>query len=56
MKTIRDPDAVLAGGLAAIRAQFQVPGGFPPEVLAAAEAAAATHPRSACGPHRPARS
>lgn len=40
LRTVRDPDAVLAGGLAAIRAQFQVPGGFPAEVEAAAAAAA----------------
>jgi exoribonuclease R len=40
MKALRDPDAILAGGLAAIRGEFQVPGGFPPEVLAAAETAA----------------
>ena len=40
MKALRDPDAILAGGLAAIRGEFQVPEGFPPEVLAAAQAAA----------------
>jgi exoribonuclease R len=40
VKALRDPDDVLAGGLAAIRAQFQVPAGFPAEVEAAAEAAA----------------
>jgi VacB/RNase II family 3'-5' exoribonuclease len=40
MKALRDPDAILAGGLAAIRGEFQVPDGFPPEVLAAAETAA----------------
>ena len=40
MKAIRDPDRLLADGLAAIRAQFRVPASFPPEVLAAAEAAA----------------
>jgi exoribonuclease R len=44
MKTLRDPDAALAGGLAAIRAQFQVPEGFPAEVEAAAEAAARRAP------------
>jgi len=43
-RTIRDPEAVLAGGLAAIRAQFQVPGNFPPAVLATAEAAAVRTP------------
>ena len=40
LKTLRDPDAILAGGLASIRAQFQVPAGFTDEVMAAAEAAA----------------
>jgi VacB/RNase II family 3'-5' exoribonuclease len=40
MKALRDPDAILAGGLAAIRAQYQVAADFPPEVVAAAEAAA----------------
>ena len=40
LKTLRDPDAILAGGLAALRAQFQVPEGFPPDVEAAAGAAA----------------
>ncbi|MGV3510468.1 MAG: RNB domain-containing ribonuclease [Novosphingobium sp.] len=40
MKAIHDPSGALASGLAAIRAQFQVPEGFPPEVLAAAELAA----------------
>ena len=39
MKTLRDPQQLLADGLAAIRAQFQVPDGFPPEVSAAAEVA-----------------
>ncbi|MDE2405485.1 MAG: RNB domain-containing ribonuclease [Sphingomonadales bacterium] len=40
MKALRDPDHLLAEGLAEIRAQFQVPATFPPDVLAAAEAAA----------------
>lgn len=40
MKTIRDPTHALARELAAIRAEFQVPAAFPPEVQAAAEAAA----------------
>lgn len=40
MKALRDPDRLLADGLTAIRAQFQVPESFPPEVLAAAEASA----------------
>jgi len=44
MKALRDPQKLLAGGLAEIRAQFKVPDGFPPEVLAAAEAAAARPP------------
>ena len=40
MKALRDPQQILAQGLAQIRAQFDVPDGFPAEVLAAAEAAA----------------
>lgn len=44
MKTLRDPQNLLAEGLAAIRAQYRVPQGFPPEVLAAAETAAARAP------------
>jgi len=40
MKTLCDPDAILGEALAAIRAQFQVPADFPPEVTSAAEAAA----------------
>ncbi|MFA7587558.1 MAG: RNB domain-containing ribonuclease [Novosphingobium sp.] len=40
MKILRDPQRVLSGGLAAIRAQYQVPDGFPPQVLAAADEAA----------------
>ncbi len=40
MKALRDPQQLLGDGLAAIRAQFQVPASFPPEVLAAAEVAA----------------
>jgi exoribonuclease R len=39
MKTLGDPDRSLADGLARIRAEFQVPVGFPPAVMAAAEAA-----------------
>ncbi len=39
MKTLLDPDRALADGLIQIRAEFQVPDGFPPAVLAAAEAA-----------------
>jgi len=44
LKALRDPDAVLAEGLAAIRAQFQVPADFPNEVRAAAEEAAKRPP------------
>jgi exoribonuclease R len=44
MKTLRDPQNLLAEGLAAIRGQFKVPLGFAPEVAAAAEAAAARKP------------
>ncbi|MEO6580976.1 MAG: RNB domain-containing ribonuclease [Sphingomicrobium sp.] len=40
MKTLRDPGQILQDGLAAIRAQYQLPEGFPPEVVAEAEAAA----------------
>ncbi|WP_298673510.1 RNB domain-containing ribonuclease [uncultured Sphingomonas sp.] len=39
MKTLHDPDRELTEGLAAIRAQYDVPAGFPPQVFAAAEAA-----------------
>ncbi|MFD1787616.1 RNB domain-containing ribonuclease [Sphingomonas floccifaciens] len=38
-RALLDRDAVLAAGLGAIRSEFAVPTGFPPEVLAAAEAA-----------------
>ncbi|MGN6356290.1 MAG: RNB domain-containing ribonuclease [Novosphingobium sp.] len=44
MKALRDPDRLLAEGLAVIRAQFRVPESFPPEVLTAATAAAARVP------------
>jgi exoribonuclease R len=44
MKAIADPGNALARGLAAIRAQYQVPEGFPPEVTAAAESAARRAP------------
>ncbi len=40
MKAILDPHGVLAQGLTAIRAQYQVPTGFPPQVLDAATRAA----------------
>ncbi|MFM5884989.1 MAG: RNB domain-containing ribonuclease [Novosphingobium sp.] len=44
MKALRDPDNLLSEGLAAIRAQFKVPAGFPPAVDAAAAAAAQRAP------------
>jgi len=44
MKTLVDPSNALAQGLAAIRSQFRVPPTFPPDVLAAAEAAAKRAP------------
>lgn len=44
MRSVRDPDRLLSEGLAAIRAQIQIPAGFPPAVLAAAESAAAKTP------------
>lgn len=44
MKTIRDPARALATELAAIRAEFQVPGEFPAEVLAAARIVAGRAP------------
>lgn len=44
MKTLRDPQNLLADGLAAIRGQFKVPEGFPPEVQAAAQAASQRAP------------
>ena len=37
---LRDPDCLLAEGLATLRTQFQVPASFPASVLAAAEVAA----------------
>ena len=40
MKALRDPHNLLEAGLAAIRAQFQIPDTFPPEVEAAAAIAA----------------
>jgi exoribonuclease R len=40
MKTLVDPDRMLADGLAALRTEFQVPTAYPPDVLAAAETAA----------------
>ena len=44
MKTLRDPECLLTQGLAAIRGQFKVPSQFPPDVLAAADRAAARTP------------
>ncbi|TPG12129.1 RNB domain-containing ribonuclease [Sphingomonas oligophenolica] len=44
MKTLADPQHALADGLDAIRAEFQVPDGFPPAVLAAAAEAAKRQP------------
>ncbi|HVR91942.1 MAG TPA: RNB domain-containing ribonuclease [Novosphingobium sp.] len=44
MRTVHDPDRLLAEGLAAIRGQFKVPASFPPEVLAAADRAAQKTP------------
>jgi exoribonuclease R len=40
MRSIRDPDRLLSEGLAAIRAQYRIPAGFPAPVLAVADAAA----------------
>lgn len=44
VKALVDPGDALGPGLAAIRAQFQVPASFPPDVQAAAEQAAARAP------------
>ena len=44
MKALVDPTNALATGLAAVRAQFQLPASFPPEVLAAANVAAKRPP------------
>jgi VacB/RNase II family 3'-5' exoribonuclease len=44
MKALRDPDCLLAAGLAAIRTQFKVPEGFSPEVEAAAAEASRRTP------------
>ena len=44
MRAIADPTNALGRGLAAIRRQFQIPDGFPPEVLGAADIAAARVP------------
>jgi exoribonuclease R len=44
LKAIYDRPRALSDGLAAIRSQFQLPAGFPPDVEAAAEAAARRAP------------
>lgn len=44
MKALCDPENALGCGLAAIRAQFKVPGAFPPDVAAAADIAARRAP------------
>lgn len=44
MKALRDPDRLLSAGLAAVRQQYKVPAHFPPEVDAAAKAAAQRTP------------
>ena len=44
MKTLVDPDRALADALVQIRTEFQVPAGFPPSVLAAADAAIRRRP------------
>ena len=44
MKTLIDPADALGPGLARVREEFQVPAGFPPAVLAAAEIAAQRTP------------
>ena len=44
MRILRDPDCLLAEGLAILRSQFQVPADFPAPVLAAAQAAAQRRP------------
>ena len=44
MKTLIDPGNALSQGLAALRVRFKVPEGFPPEVVAAAQAAAQRAP------------
>lgn len=44
MKTLHDPQRLLADGLIRIREEFSVPTGFAPEVLAAAETASRRRP------------
>lgn len=44
MKTLVDPDNALAQGMAELRRRYKVPEQFPPQVLAAAEAAARRAP------------
>jgi len=44
MRILRDPDCLLAEGLATLRVQFQVPATFPEPVLAAAQVSAQRQP------------
>lgn len=44
MKSLTDPSQALATGLAKIRTEFHVPDGFPPDVIALAQAAARREP------------
>ncbi|AZO38129.1 MAG: RNB domain-containing ribonuclease [Mesorhizobium sp.] len=44
MKSLTDPSQALSTGLTKIRTEFHVPDGFPPEVMAAAQAAAKRAP------------
>lgn len=44
MKALRDRQGLLATGMASIRAEYQVPAGFPPGVIGAAQAAALRPP------------
>ncbi|MEW6632878.1 MAG: RNB domain-containing ribonuclease [Pseudomonadota bacterium] len=44
MKSLTDPTQALSAGLAKIRTEFHVPDGFPPDVMAAANAAAKRAP------------
>lgn len=44
VRTIIDPPGALTDGLARLRTEFAVPAGFPPDVLAAADAAASRAP------------
>lgn len=44
MKALHDPDRLLAQGLAEIRGQFKIPGGFPPAVIEAVQGAVRRSP------------